>query len=151
MTSNLGAEIWGDPDQSETVAEGRVRQLLTGHFRPEFLNRLDEIVVFHRLTKDHLKEIVEIQLKRAERRIAEQGYAFEITEGAKAYLAEVGYDPVYGARPLKRAIQRELQDPLAMQLLSGDFRPGDTIRVEKGPQGLTFRAVSQAEMVRGPA
>jgi len=148
MTSNLGTEIWGDPTQAEKVAKEQVRQLLSHHFRPEFLNRIDEIVIFHRLSREHLQEIVYLQLGRVADRIAEQGYNLQVSEQAMAYLAETGYDPVYGARPLKRVIQRELQDPLALRLLAGDFRPGDTIRVERGPDGLDFTAIAYTEAVQ---
>ncbi|MCK4692377.1 MAG: AAA family ATPase, partial [Anaerolineales bacterium] len=148
MTSNLGTEIWGDPTQAEKVAKEQVRQLLSHHFRPEFLNRIDEIVIFHRLSREHLQEIVYLQLGRVADRIAEQGYNLQMSEQAMAYLAETGYDPVYGARPLKRVIQRELQDPLALRLLAGDFRPGDAIRVERGPDGLDFTAIAYSEAVQ---
>ncbi len=151
MTSNLGTELWSDPARVSEVSEQEVRELLARHFRPEFLNRIDEIVVFHRLTKEHLLQIVDIQLRRVEARLQEQGYSLEVAPEAKAYLAEVGYDPVYGARPLKRAIQRELQDPLALKVIAGEFRPGDTIRVERGPEGLTFTAVAAAEPVEETA
>jgi ATP-dependent Clp protease ATP-binding subunit ClpB len=147
MTSNLGTELWGDPTQPQQVTEEDIRGLLTRHFRPEFLNRIDEVVIFHRLSKDDLMEIVGLQLQRVAARVAEAGSALEVTPEARAYLAEVGYDPVFGARPLKRAIQRELQDPLALRLLSGNFRPGETIRVGRGPEGLTFTAVANPELV----
>jgi ATP-dependent Clp protease ATP-binding subunit ClpB len=138
MTSNLGSELWDDPAPSEQVTEDAIRSLLTRHFRPEFLNRIDEIVIFHRLNREQLTEIVGIQLGRVARRLREAGYELEITDGARGYLAEAGYDPRYGARPLKRAIQRELQDPLAMRILGGDFRPGDVIRVARSAEGLDF-------------
>jgi len=141
MTSNLGTELWNDPEKSQEVTEEEARELLTRHFRPEFLNRVDEIVVFHRLTREQLAEIVEIQLRRVKARLAERGYRLQVTDAAKSYLADVGYDPVYGARPLKRAIQRELQDPLALQLIAGDFQPGDEIRVDKGDGELRFESL----------
>jgi ATP-dependent Clp protease ATP-binding subunit ClpB len=120
---------------------------LQSHFRPEFLNRIDEIVIFHPLTKEHLAEIVDIQLGRVSRLLAERGFTLEVSEAARDYLADVGYDPDFGARPLKRAIQREMQDALALKLLSGEFHEGDIIRVERGEDGLTFSAVVQAEVV----
>ena len=147
LTSNLGGELWGSTETTDAVAEGAVRELLTRHFRPEFLNRLDEIVVFHRLERGDLEQIVGIQLRRAAARLAEAGHTLEVSPAAARYLAEVGYDPAYGARPLKRAIQRELQDPLALRLLSGEFRPGETIHVDAGPHGLIFTAVANAEAV----
>jgi ATP-dependent Clp protease ATP-binding subunit ClpB len=108
-----------------------VARVLQAHFRPEFLNRIDEIVVFHPLGKEHLAGIVDIQLRRVSKLLADKGYKLEVTEAAREYLAEVGYDPNFGARPLKRAIQRELQDPLALKVLAGEFKEGDTIRVDK--------------------
>jgi ATP-dependent Clp protease ATP-binding subunit ClpB len=142
MTSNLGGELWSDPSASEGATEQQVRDRLAQQFRPEFLNRIDEVVVFHRLTRELLAEIVGIQLRRVEARLEEAGYHLQVSEPAKAYLAEVGYDPLYGARPLKRAIQRELQDPLAMHILAGKFSPGQTIVVERGQEGLEFSAES---------
>jgi ATP-dependent Clp protease ATP-binding subunit ClpB len=141
MTSNLGAELWADASASERATEVQVREMLTRHFRPEFLNRVDEVVVFHRLAKEDLARIVGIQLARLARRVEEAGYELDVTPAARAHLAQSGYDPVYGARPLKRVIQRDLQDPLALRLLQGDFRPGETIRVEAAQDGLTFTAV----------
>jgi len=142
MTSNLGGELWSDPSASESATEQQVRERLAQHFRPEFLNRIDEVVIFHRLNRELLAEIVGIQLRRVEARLEEAGYRLQVSEAARAYLAEVGYDPLYGARPLKRAIQRELQDPLAMHILAGEFSPGQTIGVERGPEGLAFSAES---------
>ena len=123
------------------------RRVLQAHFRPEFLNRIDEIVIFHPLGREHLAEIINIQLRRVGRLLAERGFTLEVSEAAREYLAETGYDPDFGARPLKRAIQRELQDPLALRILSGEFHEGDLIRVDRGPDGLTFTAVIQGEMV----
>ena len=142
MTSNLGTELWGEQDQTEAATQDQVRRMLAGHFRPEFLNRIDEIVVFQRLTREDLARIVGIQLRRVETRLAEAGYRLEVTDRARQVLADIGYDPVFGARPLKRAIQRELQDPLALKILAGEFRPGDLIRVDAAPEGLTFVAAS---------
>ena len=102
-------------------------------------------MVFHPLRKEHLAEIVQIQLRHVKKLLADRGYNLEVTDAARAYLAEVGYDPTFGARPLKRAIQRELQDPLALRILSGEFDEGDTILVDRGPEGLTF-SVSEPVM-----
>ena len=151
MTSNLGTELWDDPARSAEATEEEVRQLLTLHFRPEFLNRIDEVIIFHRLTREDLRKIVDIQLRRVQARLEEQGYAMQVSGQAKDYLAEKGYDPVYGARPLKRAIQRELQDPLALKILAGEFAPGDTIIVGHGPEGLVFSMQPQAETAIGEA
>jgi ATP-dependent Clp protease ATP-binding subunit ClpB len=135
MTSNLGSQLW---ESNQAVRREQVTQMLQNHFRPEFLNRIDEIVVFHPLRREHLAEIVGIQLRRVERLLEDRGFHLEVSPSAREYLAEVGYDPSFGARPLKRAIQRELQDPLALKILSGDFQEGDTILVERGPEGLAF-------------
>ncbi len=151
MTSNLGTELWDDPARSAEATEEEVRQLLTRHFRPEFLNRIDEVIIFHRLTRQDLRQIVDIQLRRVQARLEEQGYAMQVSEQAKDYLAEKGYDPVYGARPLKRTIQRELQDPLALKILAGEFAPGDTIFVDHGSEGLAFSAQPQVETAMGEA
>jgi ATP-dependent Clp protease ATP-binding subunit ClpB len=137
MTSNLGNQLW---EGGRSVTRDEITRVLQAHFRPEFLNRVDEIVVFHPLKKEHLGGIVEIQLRRVSRLLADKDFRLEVTEAAREYLAEVGYDPNFGARPLKRAIQRELQDPLALKILAGEFKPGDTIQVVRGPDGLTFSA-----------
>jgi ATP-dependent Clp protease ATP-binding subunit ClpB len=138
MTSNLGSELWlgreGDVDRNV------LNQTLQNHFRPEFLNRIDEIIVFHSLTKEDLKKIVDIQLRRVRALIEKQGYNIEVTEEAKQFLADVGYDPDFGARPLKRAIQKELQDPLALEILSGKFSQEDKIKVDLAGNHLVFEA-----------
>ena len=144
MTSNLGTELW---EGGRDVSKDDIYRVLQVHFRPEFLNRIDEIVVFHPLTKEDLAKIVDIQLRHVSELLAERGYALEVSKAAREYLADVGYDPDFGARPLKRAIQRELQDPLAIKILSGEFQEGDLIRVDRGPEGLTFTRVVQAEVV----
>jgi ATP-dependent Clp protease ATP-binding subunit ClpB len=107
--------------------KGRVLEVLRNTFRPEFLNRIDEIVIFHSLSREHIKKIIEIQLEYLRKRLKERKLSVELTEKAKQFLAEKGYDPVYGARPLKRAIQRYIQDPLALKILEGKFSEGDTI------------------------
>ena len=135
MTSNLGNRLW---EGERIVTRDALNHVLQEHFRPEFLNRIDEIVVFHPLRKEHLAEIVDIQLRRVKKLLADKGYNLEVSDAAREYIAEAGYDPTFGARPLKRAIQRELQDPLALKILSGKFDEGDTIAVERGPNGLTF-------------
>jgi ATP-dependent Clp protease ATP-binding subunit ClpB len=145
MTSNLGNQLWMDGRRD--VSRDEINRLLQAHFRPEFLNRVDEIVIFHPLEREHLDGIVDIQLERVMELMRDQGYSLEVSEEAKRYLAEVGYDPDFGARPLKRAIQRELQDPLALEVLSGDVRVGDTIRVERSSEGLTFTPVTEGKAV----
>jgi ATP-dependent Clp protease ATP-binding subunit ClpB len=145
MTSNLGSELWQHTQVA--VEREQVMSILQAHFRPEFLNRIDEIVIFHPLTREDLEQIVAIQVKRVAGLMAARGYQLEVSPEALSYLAETGYDPDYGARPLKRAIQRELQDPLAMEVLSGEIKPNDTIRVERVPDGLAFTTVVDGEIV----
>jgi ATP-dependent Clp protease ATP-binding subunit ClpB len=142
MTSNLGSELWGAAEGIDDAAEAAVRQLLTRHFRPEFLNRIDEVVVFHRLSRAELQAIIDLQLARTQDRLAATGLALELTSAAKGHLLAAGYDPTYGARPLRRAIQRELQDPLALKSLAGEFKPGETIHVDRGREGLIFKALA---------
>ncbi len=131
MTSNLGSqaiqELGGRDDEE---MRRRVMEAVKDHFRPEFLNRVDEMLIFHTLSLTQIKAIVEIQLKRVEKRLAERKLGLEVTEQAKEFLAREGYDPVFGARPLRRAIQRVLQDPLARRLLEHEFAEGDTVRVD---------------------
>jgi ATP-dependent Clp protease ATP-binding subunit ClpB len=142
MTSNLGNELWmGAGASAEGSTRDQINRILQAHFRPEFLNRIDEIVVFHPLNRENLAQIVDIQLRWASKLLGEHGYNLEVSQTARQYLAETGYDPDFGARPLKRTIQRELQDPLAMEMLSGKFHPGDTIQVDRGADGLSFNLV----------
>ena len=131
MTSNVGTEFM-DGREMETDEQRRelVMAALRQRFRPEFLNRIDEIVVFHGLTKEHLKYIVDIQMRRLKQLLADRQIDIELTDAAKELLAEEGYDPAYGARPLKRVIQRQIQDPLALRLLQGEFQEGDRIKVD---------------------
>ncbi len=145
MTSNVGTEFL-DGRQTETDAQRRelVMQALRRHFRPEFLNRIDEIIIFHGLTKEHLKQIVDIQIERLKKLLADRRLEIELTDAAKELLAEEGYDPAYGARPLKRVIQRRVQDPLALKLLQGEFHDGDTIRVDARDGQLIFERVAGA-------
>jgi ATP-dependent Clp protease ATP-binding subunit ClpB len=119
---------------------------LRDRFRPEFLNRVDEVVVFEALTKDQLGEIVELQLARLRDRLAERRISLDVTDAAKELLAEEGWDPAYGARPLKRAIQRLVENPLALRLLEGDFAEGDTVRVDASDGELAFERADVAEV-----
>jgi ATP-dependent Clp protease ATP-binding subunit ClpB len=137
MTSNLGGELWLG-GRGTTVTRDVITRVLQAHFKPEFLNRIDEIIIFHALTREDLIPVVEIQLRHVSALLAGRGYKLTISPEARAYLAEVGYDADYGARPLKRAIQRELQDPLAVKILGGEFHEGDTIQVERGTDKLEF-------------
>jgi ATP-dependent Clp protease ATP-binding subunit ClpB len=139
MTSNIGSQhITGDIDRDERNA--RVMEALRGHFRPEFINRVDEIIIFDRLSTEDLKAIVEIQLGRLSRRLLQQKITLELTDAAKALLAKEGYDPVYGARPLKRAIQHEILDPLSLDLLEGKFTPGQRLVADVRNGELQFTA-----------
>jgi ATP-dependent Clp protease ATP-binding subunit ClpB len=138
LTSNLGAYALSQlPDGADpTAARAQVMEAVRGHFKPEFLNRLDETVIFDRLGREDMSGIVTIQLRQLEKRLAGRKIALEIDPAAKAWLADEGYDPVYGARPLKRVIQRSLQDPLAEMILSGDVMDGSTVTVSAGVDGL---------------
>jgi ATP-dependent Clp protease ATP-binding subunit ClpB len=139
MTSNVGSQYiqdLGEKDRNEM--ERTVTAALRSAFKPEFLNRIDEVVVFNSLGRNEIKQIVEIQLRRLERMLAERKMSLEVTDRAKEFLAEKGYDPVYGARPLKRTIQRLIQDPLALKILQGEFREGEKIRVDSDGQGVSF-------------
>src|SRR5262249_54814971 len=118
----------GDVDEKEM--ENKMLGELRAHFRPEFLNRVDDIVIFHPLKETQIKSIVDIQLKRLEKLLAERKIHLTLADGAKAFLAKHGYDPVYGARPLKRAIQKYIQDPLSLKILEGEFREGDSIEAD---------------------
>jgi ATP-dependent Clp protease ATP-binding subunit ClpB len=137
MTSNIGSQYITE----EASSEGRSRLVMDAlrqHFRPEFLNRIDEIIIFDRLTDEDLKKIVEIQLRRLTKRLESQKIRLELTDAAEELIARAGYDPVYGARPLKRAIQKEILDPLSLQILEGKFKEGDTIKVDVRGGKLAF-------------
>jgi len=143
MTSNLGSQFISEHASLETgvLDEGTRRQVmetLRSHFRPEFLNRVDEIIFFHALGKAHIKQIIDIQVTGLLKRLEERKIHVQLTEAAKDDLVQEGYDPSYGARPLKRAIQRRVLDPLALHVLQGQFGEGDTILVDAGPDGLRF-------------
>lgn len=143
MTSNLGAEYLvqlGENDDSEKVRD-EVMAVVRGHFRPEFLNRVDEIILFHRLRRQEMGAIVDIQLGRVRQLLAERKITLELDEEATHWLADKGYDPVYGARPLKRAIQKYLQDPLAEKILSDEIPDGSTVKVTAGSDRLLFHTV----------
>ncbi len=137
MTSNLGSQWLLSAGESDS-AEAKVLEVVREHFKPEFLNRVDEILVFHRLGSEHLNRIVDIQLGHLRERLRQRGIEIEVDELAKDYLVREGYEPAYGARPLKRLIQRELENPLALRLLDGTFAEGSKIVVSAGSEGLTF-------------
>ena len=143
LTSNLGSDILANQPEGEDAAavRGPVMEVVRAAFRPEFLNRLDEIILFHRLTRTDMDGIVEIQLARLRERLARNQVEIELDEAARAWLANAGYDPVYGARPLKRVLQRHVQNPLATMILEGSVAPGDVIAVSAGESGLVVNGV----------
>ena len=150
MTSNIGTDYAkkggtlgflrpGEGESSEEQDTHRkIKEKLKKTFRPEFLNRIDEVIIFHTLTKDQVKQIVDLQMKEISARLAEQGLTVELTEAARDWLAREGYDPQFGARPLRRTLQRRVESPLSVQLLRGAFKSGDTVVIDVGEEGLTF-------------
>jgi ATP-dependent Clp protease ATP-binding subunit ClpB len=144
LTSNLGSEYLASlpEDQPAEAAREQVMAVVRASFRPEFLNRLDEIILFHRLGRDDMAGIVDIQVERLAGLLEERKLELELSDGARRWLAEAGYDPVYGARPLKRSIQRSLQDPLARLILEGRIRDGDRIQVDVGENGLLINGAA---------
>jgi ATP-dependent Clp protease ATP-binding subunit ClpB len=147
MTSNLGSEHLAalGPEDDTVLAEAQVMKAVRDHFRPEFVNRLDEIILFHRLARAHMGGIVDIQLRHLQDLLAERKIEVELDDAARDWLADAGYDPVYGARPLKRVIQRELQNALAERILAGEIADGTTVEVHVGPDGLTFEKTKAVE------
>jgi ATP-dependent Clp protease ATP-binding subunit ClpB len=142
MTSNLGSHLiqeMAGEDNYESM-KAAVMEVVGTHFRPEFINRVDESVVFHPLAREQIRGIAEIQLRSLRQRLQERELALEISEPFMDRLVSVGFDPVYGARPLKRAIQQELENPLAQGILSGEFEPGQTIAVELVDDRAAFSA-----------
>jgi ATP-dependent Clp protease ATP-binding subunit ClpB len=157
MTSNLGSqdilELGGEGSPEETVRdraemERRVDRALRAHFRPEFLNRVDEIVVFHALTRVQLREIVDLQAESLKKMLAQRDLALTLTVAARDALADEGYDPQFGARPLKRTLQRRVQNPLAMRLLQGEFPPGGGVVVDFRDGAFTFAAQAPVAAAR---
>jgi ATP-dependent Clp protease ATP-binding subunit ClpB len=146
MTSNIGsnyildyqlkAAIQGDSIYPEM--KQKVMNALRDHFRPEFLNRIDETVVFHALTPEELKKIVTIQIHYLNKRLIERKMLLNVTDAAADWLARTGYDPIYGARPLKRLIQKDIENPLSLEILKGTFTDGDTIKIDLGDDTLKF-------------
>ena len=138
LTSNLGSQFIASLADDEPVekVEDQVMDIVRAHFRPEFLNRLDEVILFHRLGASHMAPIVDIQVARIGKLLKDRKVTLDLTDGARAWLGRVGYDPVYGARPLKRAVQRYLQDPLADLILRGEVPDGATVKVDEGDGGL---------------
>jgi ATP-dependent Clp protease ATP-binding subunit ClpB len=147
LTSNLGSDRLSSlaertdlsGDERQKAIEQGMNEVLRAHFRPEFLNRIDETLVFNPLTRDNIRRIVDIQLNRVQSRLARRELKFEMTTAAREWLAEVGFDPQYGARPLKRALQKYVEDELARRVISGELAPGDTIAIDVSENHLTFR------------
>jgi len=150
MTSNIGTKyankggtlgfVRNREDESKDLHEAH-RQIEAGlkkTFRPEFLNRIDEVIIFHTLTREHVLQIVDLQMKEIEGRLAEQGLSIELTDAAREWLADEGYDPQFGARPLRRTLQRRVENPLALRLLEGEFSPGDVVVIDASEEGLVF-------------
>jgi len=147
MTSNIGtSEIAALEDQKEI--NSRIQEALHRHFRPEFLNRIDDIIVFHRLGIKELKKVVDIQVATLAERLKAKGIELKLTEKAKDLLGRQGYDPVYGARPLKRVIQKLLQDPIALRMLQGELKEGETVSIEA--QGNDLVIVSASPVSASP-
>jgi ATP-dependent Clp protease ATP-binding subunit ClpB len=140
MTSNIGSAMLVEAGETGSFDEAseRVRTLLRDHFRPEFLNRVDEIIIFRPLDRDQLSAIVGLLIGQMESSLAEAGLGISISDAALARVAEVGYDPTFGARPLRRAIQRLIENPLARRVLAGDFVRGDTVRIDAADGEITF-------------
>ena len=160
MTSNAGVELikresglgfTPRKDESRTEKERyeamkeKVMAEVKKTFRPEFLNRLDEIIVFHELSEEQLRSIVDLMVRDLQKRLAERKLDIELTKKAKSWLAKEGYDPVFGARPLRRVIERYVENPLSTRLLRGEFKEGDTVKVDLGDEGLTFVAKAPAK------
>jgi ATP-dependent Clp protease ATP-binding subunit ClpB len=144
MTSNLGSYVFADPSSSPEERREKVMADVRATFRPEFVNRVDEIIVFQPLGRDEIAQIVDIQVRLLQDRLASRRLTVTLTAAARDYLADAGFDPAYGARPLKRLIQREIQDRLAMELLSGEVRDGDHVEIDRGADGLEFRTSETA-------
>ncbi|MCM8759741.1 MAG: ATP-dependent chaperone ClpB, partial [Candidatus Omnitrophica bacterium] len=142
MTSNLGSQYFEMFKDEQEVAK-KVNELLKSKFRPEFLNRVDEIILFHKLTRQDLQKIVDIQISYLATRLAEKKIKIVLTDTAKDWLAEHGYDPNYGARPLKRLIQKEIENPLALKILAGEFKEGSTVEIDVKDNSLVFKSVSE--------
>jgi ATP-dependent Clp protease ATP-binding subunit ClpB len=151
LTSNLGSEMiaaiedrrdLSDKERRAALERGMAETLKT-HFRPEFLNRIDETLIFHRLSEENIRRIVDVQLERIQQRLAKRELRLDVTPAARDWLAEVGFDPQYGARPLKRALQRYLEDELARRTISGELGPGDLVRVDRSGEKLSFDRVQQ--------
>jgi ATP-dependent Clp protease ATP-binding subunit ClpB len=149
MTSNLGSDVIQQKAGEENYAAMKeaVMDVVRVAFRPEFINRLDEIVVFHPLDSAQIRAIARIQIRYLQKRLGDRDMGLEVSDAALDHLGEAGFDPVYGARPLKRAIRAQLENPLAQEILSGKFGPGDLVEVDVRDGQLSFKRVLQGELV----
>ncbi|MGB4221863.1 MAG: AAA family ATPase, partial [Smithellaceae bacterium] len=138
MTSNVGSQWIQDPSLDDEERKNRAMEALRATFKPEFLNRIDDIIMFHALSLEDIHRIVSIQLGLIDKRLKERKLSIELTQEAKKYIAEVSYSPVYGARPLKRSLQKMILDPLALDILAGKFSEGDHIVVDVSGGGIVF-------------
>ena len=147
MTSNICTEFITERDTHERIRE-KFWEALRRSFRPEFLNRIDEVIVFNRLTKEHIQQIVDLQFERLKQRLADKRITLELSEAARAKLAELGYDPTFGARPLRRTMERHIANPLAKMVISGQIKEGDHVRVDYDEQKgeFTFTVLQRAEV-----
>jgi ATP-dependent Clp protease ATP-binding subunit ClpB len=142
MTSNLGSDLILQHEGDVDAVRDQLNQLLRSNFRPEFLNRVDEVLIFHTLRREHLLKIVDIQIRHFEKLLRDRDIKFQISDKAREYLAEQGYDPVFGARPLKRLMVRELDTPVSRMIIAGELNDGDTLLIDKGKQGLLMTAIN---------
>jgi ATP-dependent Clp protease ATP-binding subunit ClpB len=151
MTSNIGSHFIAETAiRGEAMTEGVKREVmdaLRAHFRPEFINRVDDIIIFHALTREQMRTIIDIQLRSLVKRLEDRKMHIELSEAAKDLIIEEGYDPTYGARPLKRTIQRRILDPLALRVLQGDFREGDRVRIDVKGGDIAFEKAEQDTLV----
>ena len=144
MTSNVGSDRIVAESVDEKIRE-QIEEVLAATFKPEFLNRIDDTVIFHRLSKEDIGRIVELQVDQLVGRVRERGIEVELTDDARTLLGNLGYDPTYGARPLKRVIQKQLVDKLALKILEGEFGEGDTVRVDAADGELVFEKAAAAD------
>jgi ATP-dependent Clp protease ATP-binding subunit ClpB len=150
MTSNLGSQYLTEEAASGKLSEGARRQVMDvvrAHFRPEFLNRIDEVIVFHALSREHMAQIIDIQARHLLKRLEDRKIHVELTPAARDLLVREGYDPAYGARPLKRTIQRLVLDPLARRVLEGEFHEGDRVVIDTDGTSVAFRKAAEAQPV----
>ena len=153
LTSNLGAQALSDPAviRNNEIGKENILDAVRAHFKPEFLNRLDEIIIFNRLAKEHMSRIVDIQLNILQDRMSSLSFKIDLGVGARDWIADKGYDPVYGARPLKRVFQTNIQNPIAELILAGKLSEGEVIKITDGPEGLLIGDYSSVKPDGTPA